>query len=591
LFYSKKMELFSSLNKQQRDAVENGDGPVLIVAGPGTGKTKTLTSRIAYLLSSRKAQPHEILALTFTVKAAREMRERVAELIPGNTQDIMTFHALGRRILQEHTPGAPTEFISESERLALIRRLAKSQSLKGMTARELSLAVSKQKGSVSPADDALAKLVTAYNNELRAQHLLDFDDLLSQTHGLLRGNDALRKQLQTVYRYVLIDEFQDTSELQWTIVELLRGNDNVFVIGDPKQSIYSFRGAGAEMFEHFRATFPDSKTITLQTNYRSAARIVELANQVYPHDKPLEAFSKEAGHVQAMQTLNEYSEADLVLAIIEQGIGGSTMLNAGESKGRHFKDFAVLYRTHHSAKIVQQRLHDSGIPVQIVGEGSPYEQPEVQAVIGSLKWLLRHDQLPDITGFSAAQVQALLQNSDAARPVSALAEKLVKTFGLEADSAARRARLGQFVSTLVRFDSQPDGLLRCIEYIEQLEQTDFYDPQADSVTLLTIHASKGLEFTHVILIAAEEGTLPLVRKTVAPNIAEERRLFYVALTRAKQQLDITYVKKRSGEQQHVSRFVTEVSEHFLPRVVDPQLAQLEKKLYRRQQKNRQATLF
>jgi DNA helicase-2/ATP-dependent DNA helicase PcrA len=493
--------------------------------------------------------------------------------------------------LREQHPTTPTEFISETERLQIIRQLAKLWAFKEMTARELSLAISKQKGSVTSQDNALATLVAAYDDELRARNMLDFDDLLSQTYAMLKDNETLRNSLEARYKFILIDEFQDTSELQWALVEQLRGNDNIFVIGDPKQSIYSFRGAGAEMFEVFRKAFPDHRAVTLQTNYRSTKAIVALSNQVYPHDEPLQAHSHETGSVQAVQTLNEYSEADLVLETIERGIGGSDMLKASESEGRHFRDFAVLYRTHQSAKVVQQRLHDSGIPVQIVGEGSPYERAEIQAVIESFTWLLRREQLPGVKGLSAAQLQVLLEGIDATRPVSVVAQSVIESLGLEGDNAKRRAHLGQFVSTLVRFDTQKRGLERCVEYIEQLAQTDFYDPQADAVTLLTIHASKGLEFTHVVLIAAEEGTLPHIRKAAEPNIAEERRLFYVALTRAKQRLDITYAKKRAGEDRAVSRFITDVKERFLPRIADPQLANLEKKVHRRQQKNRQATLF
>lgn len=586
------MGVLDVLNKRQRQAVEGGDGPVLIIAGPGTGKTKTLTARIVYLLQSQQIKPENILALTFTAKAAREMSERVTvHLGYKHSLDILTFHALGFRLLQEQADREQAAFIAEVDRLALIKQLARSQAFKGMSARELSLTVSKQKGALHKDDGPVMQLVEAYNEELARRKLRDFDDLLSQTHELLRQNQALQRKLQSRYRYIMIDEFQDTSELQWELVRLLQGTDNVFIIGDPKQSIYSFRGASAEMFDRFRADFPQHTAITLQSNYRSAQRIVALANNIFPDSEPLKAQTSDDGEVLVIETLNEYSEADLVLDTIERGIGGSTMLTAGESQGQHFKDFAVLYRTHHVAKPLQQRLRDSGIPFQVVGEGSPYERPEIRAVLDSLKWLHTHEQLPAIKGYRSPQVQTLLEQIDTTQPISDMVQVIAETFVLAGDDTRKQQQLEQLRSTLVRFDSPEDGLEQCLAYFEDIEQREFYDPEADAVTLLTIHASKGLEFSHVILVAAEEGTLPHIRKTVPTDIEEEQRLFFVAATRAKQRLHILHAKKRGGEDRKVSRFVVSLPEASLPRAVDPDMGKLEKKLHRRQQKARQATLF
>lgn len=586
------MSTLDLLNDQQRQAVEDGDGPVLIVAGPGTGKTKTLTARIVHLLQSEQMKPDRILALTFTVKAAREMSERVTQQLDRRQPlDILTFHALGFRLLEEQNKDEQISFITEADRLSLIKQLARSQAFKGMSARELSLSISKQKGALHTEDSPVASLVQAYNAELATRKLRDFDDLLSQTYELLKQNHALRRTLQAHYEHILIDEFQDTSELQWEIVRLLRGNDNMFVIGDPKQSIYGFRGASAEMFDRFRTDFPHHKSITLQTNYRSARRIVAAANQVFPTSESLRASAAEDGEVLAIETLNEYSEADLVLETIEQGIGGSTLLTAGESKGQRFRDFAVLYRTHHIARTLQQRLHDSGIPFQVVGEGSPYEQPELKVVIDSLKWLQRRDQLPAVKGYRPAQVEALLEQIDATQPVSDVVSAVAKAFALAGDDSRKQQHLEQLRSTLVRFDSVGDSLGQSLEYFERLEQSEFYDPEADAVTLLTIHASKGLEFSHVMLLAAEEGILPHIRKAAPSDIPEEQRLFYVAVTRAKQHLHMLHTRRRGGEEQKLSRFVADLPETNVPRMTDPHIEKLKKKLHRRQQKARQTTLF
>ncbi len=586
------MSALDLLNVQQRQAVEDGDGPVLIIAGPGTGKTKTLTARIVHVLQTGQAKHDRILALTFTVKAAREMSDRVAQQM-GQRQlpDILTFHALGFRLLQDQDKDEQITFITEADRLSLIKQLARSQAFKGTPARELSLAISKQKGALHSQDGPIMSLVQAYNAELAARKQRDFDDLLGQAHELLKQDHALRRTLQARYEYILIDEFQDTSELQWELIRLIRGNDNVFVIGDPKQSIYGFRGAGAGTFDRFRADFPRHKSVTLQTNYRSARRIVAVANQIFPTLEPLQASVAEDGEVLAIETLNEYSEADLVLETIEQGIGGSTLLTAGESKGQRFRDFAVLYRTHHIAKTLQQRLHDSGIPFQVVGEGSPYEQPEVRAVIGSLKWLQRRDQLPSIKGYRSAQIETLLGQIDIAQPVSEVVLAIITVFALAGDDSRKQQRLEQLRSTLVRFDSRDDSLERSLTYFEQLEQSEFYDPEADAVTLLTIHASKGLEFSHVMLLAAEEGIVPYIRKSVPSDIPEEQRLFFVAVTRAKQQLHMLHARKRGGEEQKLSRFVACLPETVVSRTTDPNVDKLKKKLHRRQQKARQTTLF
>ncbi len=577
------------LNQQQREAVESDNGPVMIVAGPGTGKTKTLTARIAHVVEQGVAA-ERILALTFTVKAAREMKERVEALLGQATAvHISTIHALGYQVLRQAEPDKEFVFISEADRLALLRSLPRPKELSGLSARELSLAVSNAKSSTGNVQKAVALFLERYQAALTEKQLVDFDDLLYRAHHILAHEQVIREPWQKKFTHILIDEFQDTSELQWSLIKLICGTDNMFVIGDPKQSIYGFRGATADMFAVFRRDFPNCREITLAINYRSVTSIVALASTIFPGKDALTAHAVEHGNVRAICTLNEFSEADLVLSIIEQGIGGSDMLKASVQSGeRGFRDFAILYRTHQVAKIVQRRLEDSGIPFQVVGEGSPYEQPDVQSVVQALSWFAYKQTVPTVKGLSDTQVRALLETIDENQPVSRLAQAVIDSCKLASDAQKQR-RLSQFVGTLVRFDRA--GLEACVEYLDRIKQGDFYDPDADSVTLLTIHASKGLEFPHVILIAAEEGTLPHIRKTMPTDFDEEKRLFYVAATRAKEQFDIVYAKKRGNEPRDVSRFVRELDEAILPRIDDPNTAQLEKKLDRREQKARQATLF
>ncbi len=584
----RNVELLQDANDLQRQAITADYRPVMIVAGPGTGKTKTLTARIAYLLA-RDVPAHSILGLTFTNKAAKEMRERVQALIgTDKVPTIATFHALCLTILKQERSG-DVQFASDAERIQAVKQAVQSAGRKGLSMRDAQLAISVAKGSLEPnADDAA--LVQSYNTALHEQDLMDFDDIILEVYRLLNEDEVARRRISDIYQHILIDEFQDTSELQWQLVQLLRGSQSVFAIGDPKQSIYGFRGAGNDMFDVFRHDFPNRQDVVLKVNYRSTRSVVALATAIFGGDDALGAFSTDVGEVRALRTLNEYSEADLVLDTIERGIGGSNLQKATvESDGRRFRDFAILYRTHHASRALQKRLHDSGIPFQVVGEGSPYEQSDIRAIIDVLKWCVGGD-LPRVKGFRPAQTQALLEGIDQAQPVSHIVAATAEAFGLNTDPGSR-LRIEQFVSTLVRFDRQADGLAQCLIYIDRLSQTDFYDPEADAVTLLTIHAAKGLEFPHVVLIAAEEGILPNIRRASPTDFEEERRLFYVAVTRAKEKLDITYTKKRAGEVREPSRFMIDVNQTALPRVDDPNIIQLEKRLYKRQQKARQVTLF
>jgi superfamily I DNA/RNA helicase len=572
------MEWLDALNIEQRGAATAPDGPALIMAGPGTGKTKTLTSRIAYLLASGAAQPAHIVALTFTKKAAQEMRERAVALTPAAAETtIATFHALCFEIL-----GGEPAFISDIQRLHIIKSLAKPAALKGVTTRELGLLISRSKNM---ADDNphVAALATAYDVALAAQGLIDFDDLLVRTHRLLAGDPTVRAQLQDRYRYILVDEFQDTNRLQYELLALLRGTDNLFVIGDPNQSIYGFRGASGSIFKQFMQDFPAHTAITLTVNYRSAPEIVQVANNIFATDTLLTAQGAVTGRVRAVQVLNEYSEANWILQEINAAIGGADMNSAvsNDDRGSHrtLRDFAVIYRSRSAAGAVQKAIEASGLPYQVVGEGSPYEQPQVQTIIALLRSTVSmQDTVMD--NFSAPEITAiheLLSRSDAAAP-SKLVERLADILGFDMSPSIQ-----QFIATLVRFKN----VAAAIAYIDRVSETGFYDPDADAVTLLTIHASKGLEFPYVFVVGAEEGLLPYARA----DEDEERRLFYVAATRAREVLDITYTLSRAAKPAAASRFVLALDSHVLPRVLDPMLAADKQRAKKRAAKRSQQSLF
>lgn len=569
------------LNDPQRQAVEIVSGPLLIVAGPGTGKTKTLTARIAHLITSGAAKPGEILALTFTNKAAAEMRERVATLVTGEAPTVTTFHALCYQLL-----GRELQFISEPERAMLIKQLRKSAELKTLTTSELGLEISRLKNGVA-GDEAAKRLLAAYNQALEERGLCDFDDLLLKTRELL-----IKSKPALPYKYILVDEFQDTNALQYELLQLLRNNDNMCVIGDPLQSIYGFRGADSTMFDRFLADFPTAHKVCLSINYRSVSEVVRLTNAIFADSPKLTAHADTHGSVKAVEVLNEYSEASWVIETIEKSIGGSSFLKSHEMAYDHqetaqnFKDFAVLYRTHHVGKVLKKLLGESGIPFQVVGEGSLYERPVIWAVIQIMRHMAGEPvglaSLPALKNFSLTQIEALVATVDANEKVSDLAGHIMEKFGL--DTTERT----QFIGSLIRFDEL--GMKAYLAHLDELLATNFYDPSADAVTLTTIHGAKGLEFNHVFLIAAEEGTLPHMRNNKT-DLDEERRLFYVAVSRARTNLDILHARKRGGAKAEPSRFMSDIDISILPHTEDEEMLAQQKRITKRAAKRNQGTLF
>jgi DNA helicase II / ATP-dependent DNA helicase PcrA len=575
------MRWLKDLNEAQRAAVEARDGPVLIIAGPGTGKTKTLTTRIAYLLSERHVRPDKILALTFTKKAAEEMQQRVTLLTATDKQHvpgvrIATFHALCHELL-----GGDIQFITEPARLQLIRGLSKPAALKGLTVRELGLLISRAK-NMALDDAAVSRIVHSYDVALAEQGLLDFDDLLVRTRDMLAQDPLRRQEIQDRFTHILVDEFQDTNRLQYALLQAIRGHTNVFAIGDPNQSIYGFRGASGDIFGQFRKDFPDHLAITLTTNYRSAPEIVALSNTIFG-DTPLASATSHMGQVRAVEVLNEYGEADWVLREIQRGIGGGdfsrVVSDDDRSAHRTLADFAVLYRSRNAAAAFQKAVDHSGLPYQVVGDGSPYDATQVQIVIALLKAAAAGDHVA-LEGFTAAecrQLDTLIAETDSTPP-TVLAEKVITALGFPMDR-----QLNQLLGVLVRFES----VAAAARYFDALASQQFYDPGADAITLLTIHAAKGLEFPVVFLLGAEEDMLPSKRG----DVAEERRLFYVAVTRARERLEITYAKSRGGNPSQPSRFMKNIAAHILPQIRDPEMQTQARRIAKRAAKRSQQSLF
>lgn len=574
-------------NTEQLSAIQAADGPMAIVAGPGTGKTRTLTARITHLIQEVRVAPEKILALTFTNKAAREMQERVAaELAGQQVPFIATFHALAAKICP--MPEGMT-LVTDIERAAMLEVVRKETGTK-LKARELGLIISRAKNQVEQSADAeITRLLQAFNRLMHKQNAYDYDDLLHRLHDSLK-EPAFRQNLP--YTHILVDEFQDTNDLQYEIIKLLlNAADNLFVIGDPLQSIYGFRGASSWVFDRFMADFPDAAHITLSTNYRSAPQIVQAANHIFADAPQLRAHRTEPGVAQAVECLNEYGEADWILTQIERYIGGSDMMRGSQhhaaNERRTFADFAVLTRTHAAVRTIQQCLEKSGIPYQVVGEGSPYEQPHAALIIQAFGYFARLMDPPLVKGMTERQVKTLLdpiKPEAHTAPLTSLAAKILRALGMAGHAPARH-----FTNTLVHYDHlKPEAY---VAHIQKIAEQEYYDPAAGAVTLLTIHAAKGLEFPVVFLAAAEEGILPLARYGNVTDADEEKRLFYVAVTRARDELFLLHAQKRRGQLAETSRFVRELPADVVPRIIDDAMIGQVKKIKRRAQKRAQSSLF
>lgn len=573
------MQWLKELNDAQREAVTAPEGPVIIMAGPGTGKTKTLTARVAWLLA-QGVPADRMLALTFTHKAAREMRQRVAALVGdgdgGQLPQMTTFHGFGYGLFQD---GADEwRFVSETERLEVVRGLRRATGVKDLSVRELALALSRYKNAPDVAGAATAVLAAQYTAELKRRGLHDFDDLLAEVcEWLVARPEAAR------FRHVLVDEFQDTSPVQFEIAKQLAMAGSLFVIGDANQSIYGFRGAGAEVFEHFAREFPQARTVRLRDNYRSGEAVVAVGNSVFAN-AALRPATERAGRVRVVETLNEYSEADWIVREVEHELAGTDFLRvdgAGEvGAARGFKDFAVIYRTHMQNRALRRRLDDSGLPYQVVGGGSVYEEKSVQKVTEVLRAMVGARAAGGrLSEPERDQVAQQLAPSVGVVSVADLVDRVAEKLGVDQPEVRR------FAGLVLRFGTD---VAACVRYLDELVAADYYDPAAEAIILTTIHSSKGLEFEHVIVSGCEEGVLPHERAADSAGLAEEQRLFYVAVTRSRERLDLLWARERGGRSARRSRFLKELPAE---RLVDPAVPGLVRKRVKRAQERAQGTLF
>lgn len=619
--------LLGGLNEAQREAVRCIDRSLIISAGPGAGKTRTLTHRIAYLVLERQIAPESILAITFTNKAAEEMTERLSVLLGLRAKGVTvgTFHAFAASLLRRYGAqiGLDPVFAvcAEEDRAALLRlaapKLPQSEVHTVLTA--ISDAKNQLRGPAD-CDEPLREQYQAYEDALAASRALDFDDLIFRTVRLLENCEEVRETVRARYRWISVDEYQDVNAAQVRLLDLLAGGGaNLCVIGDPDQAIYGFRGADRSHFLAFQQQHPEAVALRLTENYRSTQVILDAAAQVLARGadasptamRALAEFAEQV-KLDVYQAPTDRAEAESVVHDIEQMVGGTSYfsLDSGRASGetpapRSFSDFAVLYRLSAQSRLLIEAFDRSGIPYQTVGQAPLQSDASVRAVLAHL-WLARNPRsrlhliatlsdgrpslgvdavdrvlarLPDGTG-SAALATALRQ--EAANTVTGR-ERLLRLAELHESLAARQpvTRMIERINQTLQRDSEKIGQLTRIAgpfgdrlddfllHIALRNETDAYDPRADRVTLMTLHAAKGLEFPVVFIVGCEEGLLPYLRTLPRqageePNIDEERRLFYVGMTRAQERLLLRSARKRLlyglTVENPASRFIADVED-------------------------------
>ncbi|EOH86764.1 ATP-dependent DNA helicase PcrA [Enterococcus asini ATCC 700915] len=645
-------ELLKGMNPRQAEAVQLTEGPLLIMAGAGSGKTRVLTHRIAYLIEEKGVNPWNILAITFTNKAAKEMKERVINLMEAGGEDvwISTFHSMCVRILRRDVDhiGYSKNFtiIDSSEQLTLMKRVVKEQNIdpKKYDPRSILGAISNAKNELltvaaysarqgSLFEDIVARCYDLYQKELRRNQCLDFDDLIMLTIRLFQDNPEILQYYQRKFHYIHVDEYQDTNHAQYTLVNLLAaGFRNLCVVGDADQSIYGWRGADMQNILDFEKDYPDAQTILLEQNYRSTKNILSAANQVIGHnqnrkEKKLWTENDQGDKITYYRGDSERDEGRFIVSEIQR---------LQREQQRKYGDFAVLYRTNAQSRVVEETFLKANIPYKMVGGHKFYDRKEIKDILAYLQVianpadslsLLRiinvpkrgvgagsieklqsfaalHDfslleagqnvALSSLKGKAATEIEKLAQSlADFNQmipylSVTELTREVLEKTGYEdelkrqnnLESQNRLENLEEFLPVTMEFDktyeaqseeeqeAPEDKLTIFLNDLALLSDVDSYEEEASEVTLMTLHAAKGLEFPVVFLVGMEEGVFPLSRAMMEEaELEEERRLAYVGITRAEEALYLTNALSRTlyGKTQYnrPSRFVSEIESELL----------------------------
>lgn len=650
--------LLAGLNPRQREAVLHTEGPLLIVAGAGSGKTRVLTHRIAHLIRDLDVSPWAVLAITFTNKAATEMRERVGALVGeglGRTMWICTFHSACVRILRKHATrlGFTTGFSiydqSDAQRLTGLCVRDLNLDPKKHAARSVHAAVSAAKNElVTPArfaelatghaDRAIAQVYELYERRLREANAMDFDDLLVRTVELLRCHEDVRAEYTERFRYVLVDEYQDTNQAQYQLSRLWSGAArNLCVVGDGDQSIYAFRGADVRNILEFERDYPDAAVVNLEQNYRSTQEILDAANAVISNnlqrrDKRLFTERRGGHRIQVYEAENEHDEAAFVATEIDRLV---------DDEGVRMGEIAVFYRTNAQARVLEEVLVRAGVPYKVVGGTRFYDRREIKDSLAYLRLLLnptdevslrrivnvprrgigdqtlsriaaaaeaagvplgemiaRVDEIAELKPRARAAVAGFVDVMDdlrtelAAGGLAAAIEATWESTGYAAElraessleSQGRLENLAELLSVAAEFATEsasgiddgddapaPEEQLRgFLEDVSLVSDADEVETGSSSVTLMTLHNAKGLEFPVVFVTGMEEGVFPHVRSLTEPDqLEEERRLAYVGITRAMDRLYLTHAINRSlfggTSYNSPSRFLAELPAELVDR--------------------------
>jgi DNA helicase II / ATP-dependent DNA helicase PcrA len=605
--------LLDSLNPEQKEAVTHTDGPVLVVAGAGSGKTRVITYRIPYLLFTGVASSENILALTFTNKAAGEMKARAAHLAGDRFKVplISTFHAFCAVLLRRHITmlGYSRDFqiFDEEDQLALLKEcIAELGKENKYGARDVQYFLKWRKARADGAevfDPNLQAILDLYEKKLVGSHALDFDDLLLLPLRLFREYPDLKQRYNQLYRYVMVDEYQDTNEIQYELLKQLSGSHrNILAVGDEDQSIYKFRGARSENMNHFLKDFNPVKIIKLEQNYRSTKTIIKAAQEVISRNsrrikKELWTDNQAGEPIEIYHSSDEYDEATYV-----------TLRTMGLLKDFKLSDIAVLYRANAQSRVLEESFGKAQIPHRIVGSVGFYERREIKDVIAFLRLVLNKNDAfsfmrvinvpPRGAGKKLQeriQQEALSTNVsifDAAwntgsktitaflnlyrmyqPPASVFLEDLLKQIGyydhLHKDDSQtaddRIENIREFLNYLREQEASPDFDLAT--FLSELPLQTRAESSSDAVTFLTVHSAKGLEFRILFVVGMEEGVFPHIRALdSAEDLEEERRLFYVAMTRAKEKLQLSWSQRRSlfgsNAVSRPSRFLDEIPSWF-----------------------------
>ena len=633
-----------NLNDKQKEAVLYNDGPLLIIAGAGAGKTKTLTSKIAYIIDEHLATPYNILAITFTNKAAKEMRDRLYLLIGDEARklQVSTFHSFGLKLLRENYEllGYDRNFVimDSDDSLTVVKKIIKDldydpkvynpKAIRNKISsckNELISAKAYERYAVSDYEQVIQKVYEKYEKKLQQNNSVDFDDLLILPIKLFREHQDVLEKYQNLYQYVLIDEYQDTNQAQYILTKMIsEKNRRITCVGDDSQSIYSFRGANYKNILNFENDYRDAKTILLEQNYRSTGNILDAANQVIKNnrdrkDKNLWTNKGPGEKIKYYRAYNERDEAQYVIRKIKELV----------NRNVEYKDIAVLYRTNAQSRVVEEEMLKENLPYRVIGSFYFYSRKEIKDLIAYLRLihnskdnvsLLRVINTPkrgiglktienltikaDTEGISiydaiesgkelefkktieklksVAEDLTLTELIDKVLDASGMKKELESEQTLEAE--VRLENLEEFKSITKAFEEK-EGLISLEDFLLEISlvsDVEEYKDDPNRISLMTVHSVKGLEFDHVFVIGMEEGLFPHMN-SLMENVAleEERRLCYVAITRARDDLHLVNARRRTlfGKEQvnPVSRFISEINPDLLETNVKDEIPKKEEK--------------